>query len=77
MKLNKSDKIFLKELGSSLRRVRKSKGWTLEHTEEMGWSCWRHLQKIETGKNVTIITLKHIAQLYNISLLDIIPEDKL
>lgn len=61
-----SDKIFLKKLGLKLREIRISKGWTLEDAEEHGWSNWRHLQKIETGKNITILTLIKISKLYKI-----------
>ncbi len=43
---------FLKTLGLHLRKIRLEKGWTLEQTEEHGWPSWRHLQKIEAGKNV-------------------------
>lgn len=66
-----SDQKFLKGLGLKLRDIRKSRGWTLEYTEELGWPSWRHLQKIESGKNVTIITLKRLAQLYKITMNDI------
>ncbi len=61
----KDDK-FLKKLGQRLREIRTSKGWTLEQAEEYGWPNWRHLQKIETGKNVTILTLKRLCDLYKV-----------
>lgn len=69
-----SDQKFLKGLGLKLRSIRKSRGWTLEYTEELGWPNWRHLQKIESGKNVTIITLKRLAQLYKITMNDIMKD---
>jgi transcriptional regulator with XRE-family HTH domain len=65
-----SDK-FLKKLGLRLREIRLSKGWTLEQVEEHGWPSWRHLQKIEAGKNVTIVTLWKLAKIYKINLSDL------
>jgi len=62
------DEKKLKSLGEKLRNIRIEKGWTLEDTEEHGWPNWRHLQKIESGKNLTVLTLLRIAQLYKISL---------
>lgn len=70
MVLSKNDK-FLKKLGLRLREIRLSKGWTLEQAEEYGWPNWRHLQKIETGKNITVVTLKKISELYKIELRDL------
>lgn len=66
MKLSKEEKTFLLKFGLKLRRIRKERDWTLEQTEEMGWPSWRHLQQIESGKNITLITLKRISNLYNI-----------
>jgi transcriptional regulator with XRE-family HTH domain len=59
---------FLKKLGLSLRAIRLKKGWTLEETEEHGWPSWRHLQKIESGKNITIQTLWKLSRVYKINL---------
>ncbi len=64
--ISKEDDIYLKRLGLRLREIRQSKGWTLEETEEHGWPNWRHLQKIESGKNITILTLKRLCNLYEI-----------
>ena len=69
--LSKEDEKFLKALGQRLRDIRSEKGWTLEETEEYGWSSWKHLQRIESGKNVTAITLRKISHLYDMSLSDI------
>lgn len=66
MEISKEEKAFLLNLGTQLRRIRENKGWTLEYTEEMGWPSWRHLQKIESGKNVTLLTLRRISKLYKI-----------
>ena len=59
---------FLKKLGLCLRAIRVKKGWTLEQTEEHGWSSWRHLQKIESGKNITVQTLWKLSSVYKINL---------
>jgi transcriptional regulator with XRE-family HTH domain len=68
MKLDKQSQLFLKRLGMRLREIRVKKGWTLEETEEHGWPSWRHLQKIEAGKNVTIISLWRISKVYKVAL---------
>lgn len=62
------DKKFLRKMGNKIKSLRLEKGWTLEQTEEHGWSNWQHLQKIETGKNITVVTLKKIAQLYKVKM---------
>ena len=67
----KEDEKFLKELGTRLREIRHKRGWTLEDTEEQGWPSWKHLQRIESGKNVTIITIKKLSKLYKIKLSEI------
>lgn len=61
------DKKFLKKLGARIKELRLKKGWTLENTEDHGWHNWQHLQKIESGKNITIITMRKVAALYKIS----------
>lgn len=72
MGLESKDEKFLKALGQRLREIRLSKGWTLEQTEEHGWPNWRHLQKVESGKNVTLVTLRKIAILYKVKLSQIL-----
>lgn len=58
---------FLKAFGLKLRELRIKKGWSLEDTEEHGWPSWQHMQKIETGqKNITILTIKKLCELYKI-----------
>lgn len=66
-----SEDKFLKAVGAKLRAIRLEKGWTLEETEEFGWPNWRHLQKIESGKNITILTLKKLSKLYKKSIAEI------
>ena len=68
MDLTKNELKYLTELGVRIRELRHQKGWTLEEVEEHGWPNWRHLQKIETGKNVTIISILRISKLYKVSL---------
>jgi transcriptional regulator with XRE-family HTH domain len=63
------DEKFLRKLGARLRQIREEKGWTLEDTEDHGYSSWRHLQRIETGnKNVTILSLWRLASVYGTTL---------
>lgn len=68
MPYDSKDIKLLKKLGARLRDIRLAKGWTLEDAEEHGWPNWRHLQKIETGKNLTVVTLCKIADLYKIKI---------
>lgn len=72
MELSKKDEKFLKEMGLRLRKEREKRGWTLEETEEKGWPSWRHLQRIETGKNVTILTIRKLAEFYKIKMSDLL-----
>ena len=72
MKKLSNDETFLLNLGQRLREIRESHSWTLEQTEEHGWPSWRHLQKIETGKNVPILTLYKLSKLYKIPLSEIL-----
>lgn len=53
-------------VGLKLREIRHEKGWTLEETEEHGWSNWRTLQAIEMGRNLKLETLLKLASLYGI-----------
>ena len=62
------EKKYLRKMGAKIRALRTDKGWTLEEVEEHGWNNWQHLQKIESGKNITIVTLKRVAELYRVSL---------
>ncbi len=68
------EKKYLKKLGIRIRGLRTEKGWTLEDVEEHGWNNWQHLQKIEAGKNITIVTLRRVAQLYRISAADLLKD---
>lgn len=68
------DKKFLRRLGSRIRSIRIERNWTLEQTEEKGWNNWQHLQKIEAGKNITVVTLRKVAQLYKMPLAKLLEE---
>jgi len=65
---------FLNAVGARLRQIRLEKGWTLEETEEYGWPNWRHLQKIESGKNFTLASLYRISRLYKLPVSEILKE---
>jgi transcriptional regulator with XRE-family HTH domain len=54
-------------LGLRVRELRQDRGWTLEDTEEHGWTNWRHLQTIEAGKNITFHTLVNLANLFGLT----------
>ena len=59
-------KKFLKKLGLRLRSLRNQRNLTLEDTEELGIKSWKHLQKIESGRNVTVVTLLQLAKIYKV-----------
>lgn len=40
---------------------------TLEKVEELGFPSWRHLQKLEAGKNFTLSTLHRLSLVYEMS----------
>ena len=66
----------LKAFGLKIRAIREAKGWTLEETEEHGWANWQHLQKIESGKNVTLATVFKICDVLDISAEKIFADSK-
>lgn len=68
MNNNKEYVDFLEKFGQTLRGIRLEKGLTLEQVEELGYITWRHLQRIEKGKNVNLTTVKRISEMYNIPL---------
>ena len=51
----------IKAIGLKIRAIRNEKGLTLEEVESRGYPSWRHLQKVESGKNVTVETLIKLA----------------
>lgn len=56
------ERVF-KAIGLKIRSIRERKGLTLEEAEGEGLS-WQQLQKIESGRNITIRTLVRIANLF-------------
>ena len=67
-------KKFSKALGLRVRELRLREGWTLEDAEEHGFKNWRHLQTIESGKNITVHTLVKLANLFHIQPSDLIKD---
>ena len=65
-KLSRTDIKLVKEFGSTVRRLRIERGWTLEMCEEKGYPSWRHLQKVESGKNVSLVTIYRLAKMFEI-----------
>lgn len=61
-----------KAIGLKIRSIRESRGWTLEDCEEHGNISWQQLQKIESGRNVTVRTLINLANLFEIKLVDLV-----
>ena len=72
MGLTTDEKKYLKQVGLRIRTLREQRGWTLEDTEEHGWTSWRHLQRIESGKNVTVVTIKKVALLFKCKVSEIL-----
>jgi len=74
MKIEAKQQKKLKKFGLKVREIRQKKGWTLEETEEHGWPNWRHLQKIEAGKNITLATLFKICDVLGVSSSELLDE---
>ena len=76
MPLDIKCKKFIKNTGLQIRALRKKRGWTLEETEDHGWHSWRELQKIESGRNMTLATLWSVAKFYGMTPAEILSEDE-
>ena len=72
MKQDIKNKQKLKAFGLRVREIRERKGWTLEETEAHGWTNWQHLQKIESGKNITLATLFRICDVFNVKVSELL-----
>ena len=60
------------KFGQTVKKLRKSKDWTLESMEERGWRSWRHWQSIEAGKkNITIATILRISKVLKVPVKDL------
>lgn len=70
--LQTEDEVFLSLIGDRLRKIRNAQNLTLEAVEKLGLKSWKHLQRVETGKNVTILTLRNLCKFYGITLSDLL-----
>lgn len=69
---------FIADLGHRLRKIRESKGWTLEDCEEKGYPSWRHLRAVEAGeKNVSLTTVLRLANVYGVKPFELLKGIKL
>jgi hypothetical protein len=59
-------KKFAKAVGLKIRQMRNDRAWTLEQCEEHGFTNWRHLQAIESGRPITLTTLVNLANLFGV-----------
>ena len=60
---------YLKKVGSTLRRIRKEKGYTMENLANEAEIEYRQLGRIERGEiNTSIISLLRICQTLNIEM---------
>ena len=67
IELSLNEKRILKKLGMKIRKLRNDHEWTLEMAEQHGgYPSWRHLQRVEIGKNFTIVTLLRVSSLYGL-----------
>lgn len=55
-----------KKIGLKVRQLRNARRWTLEEAEGRGTISWQQLQKIESGRNVTVKTLVALANLFGV-----------
>ena len=63
---------FLRRVGGAIRKRRVELGLTLEEVEGRGYPSWRHLQKVEAGKNITLATLYNVAKVLKIDPQDLL-----
>ena len=71
--MTKDEEKFLLSFGLKIRRMREERGWSLEYTEEKGWTAWQYLQRIETGKqNPSLLTLWKLSKLFSIPISDLL-----
>ncbi|MBI4412672.1 MAG: helix-turn-helix transcriptional regulator [Deltaproteobacteria bacterium] len=62
---------IIRRVGAEIRRIRLSKGKTLEDMQEYGFSP-AHFQKIESGrKSVNFYTLYRLAKAFKVKLADL------
>jgi transcriptional regulator with XRE-family HTH domain len=61
----KPEKVY-KSIGLKVRKLRESREWTLEDMEGHGELSWQQLQKIESGRNITIRTLIRLSNTFGV-----------
>lgn len=65
--------LYLKELGCKVKAFRKAQGITVRQLGEMCQTDYSNLSRFENGQvNITILSLKMIAEKLNIELKDIL-----
>lgn len=55
-----------KAIGLKIRELRDTKGWTLEDMEGESDVSWQQLQKIESGRNITVRTIVRLANAFGV-----------
>ena len=67
-----------KRIGNNLKRIRKAKGWTINHAARKASLSWGHYKSIEDGKCKTTIRIAYkIVEGWDISMVDIVkPAEK-
>jgi len=66
--MDKEQSQFFRNFGAEVRRIRLSKGWTLESMQNFDFSS-QHFQKIESGKKaIGLYTAYRIAKAFKIPL---------
>lgn len=65
-------------IGSTIKKLREEKGWTLEKCEELGYDNYRMWDRVENGKtNLTMLTLFKICTVLKVSPSEILKDVKL
>lgn len=65
--------MILEELGRNIKKIRKTKGWTLNYAAKKAMLNCSHLKRIETGKcNFTIRVAFRISQCWNVPIIHIL-----
>jgi transcriptional regulator with XRE-family HTH domain len=70
--MDRKQEQFFKKFGAEVRKIRLSKGLTLEAMQNYGFSA-QHFQKIEAGKKaVNLYTVYRICKAFKIKLSDVV-----
>ena len=70
---------MLKVIGQNMRKIRESKGWTLEDMEEYGgWKNWQHWHKLEQGsKSMNLVTFLRACKSLDVDFTDLLSDVEL